>query len=350
MVDLCLRVWVSQLLFDDVVEWFGQYFDLDMIVEVICYMLLQLVVWLVGVDGVLIIFNECIGVVEIVNVLWLCVIVNVGVGYNNLDVDVFSVVGILVSNILDVLIEIIVDFGFVMLMVVVCCIIEFECWLCEGQWGQWLFWIMFGVDIYGSMLGIFGMGCIGQGIVCCGVLGFGMCVLYYNWLCLLEVIEIEVGVMYVDLDMLLVQVDYLVLVLLYSVVLYYIIDVVVLVKMKLGVILVNIVCGGIVDELVLVDVLVNGCLVVVGLDVFDGEFMVCLELLVLCNVVFILYIGSVSQVMCWVMVQLVVDNLMVVLDKGFYVGCLLSVINVDVVYVVCVGVVFVGVKKIDDVK
>lgn len=336
MVDMWLIVWVSQLLIEVVIVLLCDCVQLCSIDIVIVWLLDQIVVQLVSVDGVIIIFNECIGVVQVVVVMQLQVIVNVGVGYNNLDVDVFSVVGIFVSNMLDVLSEIIVDFGFVLMMVIVCWIIEFECWLCEGQWQQWLFQIMLGVDVYGSMLGIFGMGCIGQGIVCRGVYGFGMKVLYYNCLWLLVDIEVLFSVIYVDLDILLVQFDYLVMVLFYMLVLYYIIDVVVLVKMKLMVILVNIVRGGIVDELVLVDVLVNGYLVVVGLDVYEGELMVCLELLVLCNVVFILYIGSVLLVMCMVMVQLVVDNLVVGfgLDSGLL--WMLSVINVDVVMVVCV--------------
>lgn len=43
--------------------------------------------------------------------------------------------------------------------------------------------------------------------------------------------------------------------------------------MKLLVIIINIVCGGIINEVDLVDVLVNNVIVGVGVDVFSKEFV-----------------------------------------------------------------------------
>jgi gluconate 2-dehydrogenase len=350
MADPRPRVWVSQPLFDDVVERLGQYFDLDMTAEVTRYTPSQLAARLAAADGALITLNERIGAAEIANAPRLRAIANVGVGYNNLDVDALSAAGILASNTPDVLTETTADLGFAMLMAAARRITESERWLREGQWGQWSFRTMLGADIHGSTLGILGMGRIGQGIARRGALGFGMRVLYHNRSRLPEATETEVGATYVDLDTLLAQADHLVLVLPYSAASHHIIDAAALAKMKPGATLVNIARGGIVDELALADALANGRLAAAGLDVFDGEPTVRPELLALRNVVLTPHIGSASQATRRAMVQLAVDNLTAALDKGPHAGRPPSAINADAVHAARAGAAFVGAKKTDDAK
>ncbi|WP_262071683.1 D-glycerate dehydrogenase [Stenotrophomonas sp. Marseille-Q5258] len=350
MADPRPRVWVSQPLFDDVVERLGQYFDLDMTAEVTRHTPSQLAARLAGADGALITLNERIGAAEIANAPRLRAIANVGVGYNNLDVDALSAAGILASNTPDVLTETTADLGFALLMAAARRITESERWLREGQWGQWSFRTMLGADIHGSTLGILGMGRIGQGIARRGALGFGMRVLYHNRSRLPEATEAEVGATYVDLDTLLAQADHLVLVLPYSAASHHIIDAAALAKMKPGATLVNIARGGIVDELALADALANGRLAAAGLDVFDGEPTVRPELLALRNVVLTPHIGSASQATRRAMVQLAVDNLTAALDKGPHAGRPPSAINADAVHAARAGAAFVGAKKTDDAK
>ncbi len=350
MADPRPRVWVSQPLFDDVVERLGQYFDLDMTAEVTRYTPSQLAARLAGADGALITLNERIGAAEIANAPRLRAIANVGVGYNNLDVDALSAAGILASNTPDVLTETTADLGFALLMAAARRITESERWLREGQWGQWSFRTMLGADIHGSTLGILGMGRIGQGIARRGALGFGMRVLYHNRSRLPEATEAEVGATYVDLDTLLAQADHLILVLPYSAASHHIIDAAALAKMKPGATLVNIARGGIVDELALADALANGRLAAAGLDVFDGEPTVRPELLALRNVVLTPHIGSASQATRRAMVQLAVENLTAALDKGPHAGRPPSAINAGAVHAARAGAVFVGAKKTDDAK
>ncbi|MBD3825754.1 MULTISPECIES: D-glycerate dehydrogenase [Stenotrophomonas] len=350
MADPRPRVWVSQPLFDDVVERLGQYFDLDMTAEVTRYTPSQLAARLAGADGALITLNERIGAAEIANAPRLRAIANVGVGYNNLDVDALSAAGILASNTPDVLTETTADLGFALLMAAARRITESERWLREGQWGQWSFRTMLGSDIHGSTLGILGMGRIGQGIARRGALGFGMRVLYHNRSRLPEATEAEVGATYVDLDTLLARADHLVLVLPYSAASHHIIDAAALAKMKPGATLVNIARGGIVDELALADALANGRLAAAGLDVFDGEPTVRPELLALRNVVLTPHIGSASQATRRAMVQLAVDNLTAALDKGPHAGRPPSAINAGAVHAARAGAAFVGAKKTDDAK
>lgn len=160
--------------------------------------------------------------------------------------------------------------------------------------------------------------------------------IYYNWLWVVFEIEVELNVEYVLKDVLFVCVDYVVFVLLYMKENYYMIGVVEFVKMKLMVMLINIVCGGIVDDVVLVVVLCDGMIVVVGFDVYEGELSVYLVLFEVLNVVLMLYIVSVIEKICCVMVDFVVDNLIVVLGEGLWVGWLLNLINFDVIGKLCV--------------
>lgn len=53
----------------------------------------------------------------------------------------------------------------------------------------------------------------------------------------------------------------------------YLIGVFEFVKMKCSVILINVLCGFVVDEVVLVDVLCVGMICVVGFDVFEKELL-----------------------------------------------------------------------------
>ena len=340
MADTRPRVWVSQPLFDDVIEQLGQHVELAMTHEVTRYTPAMLAEQLAQVDGALITLNERVGAAEIANTPRLRAIANVGVGYNSLDIGALSAAGILASNTPDVLTETTADLGFALLMATARGITEAERWLREGQWGQWSFQTMLGADIHGSTLGILGMGRIGQGIARRGALGFGMRVLYHNRSRLPEATEAEVGAKYVDLDTLLAQADHLVLVLPYSAASHHIIDAAALAKMKPTATLVNIARGGIVDEPALADALANGRLGAAGLDVFEGEPSVRPELLALRNIVLTPHIGSASLATRRAMVQLAVDNLLAALGLGAHAGNPPSAINADAV----------AAKKIDDAK
>lgn len=345
MADTRPRVWVSQPLFDDVIEQLGQHVALEVTHEVTRYTPDLLAARLAQVDGALVTLNERIGAAEIATAPRLRAIANVGVGYNNLDIDALSAAGILASNTPDVLTETTADLGFALLMATARRITESERWLRDGQWGQWSFQTMLGADIHGSTLGILGMGRIGQGIARRGALGFGMRVLYHNRSRLPEATEAEVGARYVDLDTLLAQADHLVLVLPYSASSHHIIDAAALARMKPTATLVNIARGGIVDELALADALAHGRLAAAGLDVFEGEPTVRPELLALRNIVLTPHIGSASQATRRGMVQLAVDNLLAALDIGPAAGRPPSAINADAVAAVKAGGATVAVKK-----
>ncbi|KRG70328.1 2-hydroxyacid dehydrogenase [Stenotrophomonas chelatiphaga] len=329
MADARPVVWVSQPLIDAVIEPLRAQVELITTDAVTAWTQEQLAERLRGVDGAIITLNERIGAAQLAGADRLQVIANVGVGYNNLDVDALSAAGVLASNTPDVLTETTADLGFALLMAAARRITESERWLRDGQWGQWSFQTMLGADIHGSTLGILGMGRIGQGIARRGAHGFGMRVLYHNRSRLPAATEAEVGAQYAELDALLAQSDHLVLVLPYTAASHHLINASALAKMKPTATLVNIARGGIVDELALADALAHGRLAAAGLDVYEGEPQVRPELLALRNVVLTPHIGSASLGTRKAMVQLAVDNLLAALGVAGEAPRMPSAINAD---------------------
>ncbi|MGV8959291.1 MAG: 2-hydroxyacid dehydrogenase [Stenotrophomonas sp.] len=338
------RVWVSQPLFDDIVEQLAAYFDVVPTVEITAHSRADIAARLGAVDGALVTLNEPVGAAEIAGATHLRAIANVGVGYNNLDIDALSAAGILASNTPDVLTETTADLGFALLMAAARRVTESERWLRAGQWRQWSFTTMLGADIHGSTLGILGMGRIGQAIARRGHHGFGMSVLYHNRSRLPEALEQEVGAVYAGFDELLARADHLLLVLPYTPQNHHLIDAAALAKMKPTATLVNIARGGLVDELALADALANGRLAAAGLDVYEGEPQVRPELLALRNIVLTPHIGSASLATRRAMVQLAVDNLIAALGEGPDAGRPATAINADAV---AASGVIAGAKKID---
>ena len=257
MTETRPRVWVSQPLFDDIIDRLRDYFDVNAAFEVTQYTPGQITAALRDVDGALITLNEGIGATQVADAARLRAIANVGVGYNNLDIPALQAAGIVATNTPDVLTETTADFGFALMMATARRITESERWLREGHWQQWSFQTMLGADLHGSTLGILGMGRIGQAIARRAA-GFDMRVIYHNRSRLPDAIEREARASYVGFDELLAQADHLMLVLPYAKQNHHIINARALLQMKPTATLVNIARGGIVDEDALVDALAGG--------------------------------------------------------------------------------------------
>lgn len=324
------RVWVSQPLFDDVVARLGAHCALTTTADVTKYSQAQLAEALAPLDGALVTLNERIGAAEIAAAPRLRAIANVGVGYNNLDLDALSAAGIVASNTPDVLTETTADLGFALLMAAARRITESERWLREGQWRQWSFQTMLGADVHGSTLGILGMGRIGQAIARRAA-GFSMRVLYHNRSRLPAEVERAHAADYVGFDELLARADHLLLVLPYSAQSHHILDAAALAQMKPTATVVNIARGGLIDELALADALAHGRLAAAGLDVYEGEPAVRPELLALRNVVLTPHIGSASAATRRAMVALAVDNLLAALGFGADAGRPPNALNLDAI-------------------
>ena len=316
MAEARPRVWVSQPLFDDIVGRLDAYFDVVRTDAVTGWTPAQVASALQEADGALVTLNDRVGASEIADSGALRAIANVGVGYNNLDVEALHAHGIVVTNTPDVLTETTADMGFALLMAAARRVTESERWLREGRWTQWSFDTLLGNDVSGSTLGILGMGRIGQGIARRGTLGFDMRVLYHNRSRLPGGIERNCRASYVDFATLLANADHLVLVVPYSADTHHVIDAAALARMKPTATLINIGRGGLVDEDALADALAAGRLSAAGLDVFEGEPRVNAKLLALRNVVLTPHVASASLSTRRAMVALAVDNLIAALGHG----------------------------------
>ncbi len=309
------KVWVSQPLFDDIVERLHAHFDVVQVPVVSEHDASAIADALCEADGALVTLNERIGCDEIADAPKLRAIANVGVGYNNLDIDALQARDIVATNTPDVLTETTADFGFALMMAAARRVTEAERHLRAGQWQGWNFKGLLGADLHGSTLGILGMGRIGQGIAK-RASGFDMRVIYHNRSRLPADVERAFNASYVDFDTLLAQADHLVLVLPYSAASHHIVDAAALAKMQPTATLTNIARGGIVDEPALADALGSGRLASAALDVFEGEPAVDPRLLALDNIVLTPHIASGSLATRRAMVALAVDNLIAALGAG----------------------------------
>lgn len=242
---------------------------------------------------------------------------NIGVGYNNIDVQACTARGVLVTNTPDVLTETTADFGFALMMAAARRMTESEHYLRAGEWVKTGRYDMFvGPDVHGSTLGILGMGRIGQAIARRGALGFGMRVIYHNRSRLAPGIESECRASYVDKDTLLRESDHLIIVVPYSESSHHAIGAAQLKQMKSTATLTNIARGGVVDDDALAVALQEGGIAAAGLDVFEGEPVIRPALLACRNVVLTPHIGSASVRTRRAMASLCVDNLLAALGEG----------------------------------
>ncbi|MCD6734487.1 MAG: D-glycerate dehydrogenase [Burkholderiaceae bacterium] len=228
------------------------------------------------------------------------------VGYNHVDLAACAERGVAVTNTPDVLTEATADLAWALLMATARRICESEHWLRAGKWGRWAFDQWLGADVYGTTLGIVGMGRIGSAVAR-RARGFQMKILYHNRSRAAN--EAELGARRVDLDELLREADHVMLVLPYSVATHHVIGARELAAMKPTATLVNVARGGIVDDAALVEALRAGRIAAAGLDVYENEPALNPGLLTVPNVVLTPHIGSATRSSRLGMAMLAADNL-----------------------------------------
>ncbi|ARK25201.1 D-glycerate dehydrogenase [Sporosarcina sp. P37] len=218
-------------------------------------------------------------------------IVNMAVGYNNIDVKAANARGIIVTNTPDVLTETTADLAFALLMATARDLIGAENTLREGRWTSWEPLGFTGTDVYGATLGIVGMGRIGEAVMR-RAKGFDMDVLYHNRSRKSEM-EDMYGCRYAELSDLLAASDFVLILVPFNEETKGMIGEKELAQMKESGILINVARGGIVDEDALFDALRTKKIHAAGLDVFETE-PVPLDhpLLTLPNLTVLPHIGS----------------------------------------------------------
>jgi len=107
------------------------------------------------------------------------IVSNYAVGYDNIDVDAATRRGILVTNTPDVLTNATADIAFTLVLAAARRVVEANEFLRSGKWITWHPDLLLGQDVSESVMGIVGMGKIGQAVAK-RARGFSMDVLFYN--------------------------------------------------------------------------------------------------------------------------------------------------------------------------
>ncbi|WP_024983088.1 2-hydroxyacid dehydrogenase [Brevibacillus borstelensis] len=241
------------------------------------------------------------------------VVANMAVGYDNIDVTAAKKRGIQVTNTPDVLTEATADLTFALLMAAARRITEANRFLLAGQWTSWSPTLLAGQNVYNATLGIVGMGRIGEAVAR-RAKGFGMSILYHNRHRKPEA-EQAVGAQYRELDDLLKQSDYVVMLTPLALDTAKMIGEREFSLMKPTSVFVNVSRGGTVDEEALYKALAEKKIWAAGLDVFQKE-PVPLDhpLLTLPNVVALPHIGSATYQTRMEMAKLAAVNIRAVLE------------------------------------
>ncbi len=224
------------------------------------------------------------------------VVSNLSVGYNNFDLEAMKSRNVIGTNTPGVLDETVADLAFGLILASARRIAELDKIVKAGKWeptsGDDRF---VGVDVYGATLGIIGMGRIGEAIARRARLGFNMDVLYYNRNRKPDAEE-ELGVKYSDLDSLLQQSDFVLLMTPLTPETEKMIGEKEFKLMKKSAIFINISRGQTIDEEALTAALENKEIHAAALDVFEQEPVnKDNPLLKMPNVVTTPHIGSASR-------------------------------------------------------
>src|ERR1700722_17808602 len=136
------------------------------------------------------------------------VVANIGAGYDTIDVAACSRRRILVSNTPDVLTESTADMAFALLLAVSRHLLKADRYVRDGSWHYGLWNLLWGTELFGKTLGLYGFGRIGQAMARRGR-GFSMRILYHARHRVDAKLESELGAEFADFKTLLEKSDFL---------------------------------------------------------------------------------------------------------------------------------------------
>jgi glyoxylate reductase len=235
-------------------------------------------------------------------------VANMAVGFNNIDVEAATRLGIAVSNTPGVLSDTTADLAFALLIATARRIPEAERFLRAGKYTGWGPLLFCGAEVHHSTLGLIGAGRIGK-LVAQRAHGFEMNVLYYDVYRMSPEDEQQFHLTYLPMDDVLQQADFISVHTPYMPSTHHLISDREFSLMKPTAILINTARGPIVDEKALVRALQNGAIAGAGLDVFENEPAVEPELLTMENVVILPHIASASLKTRTLMATMASDNI-----------------------------------------
>jgi len=217
-----------------------------------------------------------------------------------------------VTNTPDVLTESTADLAITLILCVLRRVTESERFVRDGEWTKYDPNDFHGSDPDGKVLGILGMGRIGQEVAQ-RARAFRMEVVYHNRRQLGQDVESRLGARYVSFGELLATADIISVHTPLTPETEYLIDTPELDRMKDGVSVINTARGPVVRESALAQALRSGKVSAAGLDVHEYEPQVHPDLLELPNVTLLPHIGSATRETRSKMAALTVENVRLVL-------------------------------------
>ncbi len=237
------------------------------------------------------------------------VISNIAVGFDNIDIDAAAKRGIVVGNTPGVLTETTADFAFALMLAAGRRVAEGDRNVRAGKWKTWGPMILLGQDVFGSSLGIIGMGRIGVAVAR-RAKGFGMKIMYSDVIRQQPQTEKELGLEYVEMEKLLAESDFITLHTNLTPETHHLIGQEQFKKMKRTCILINTSRGPIVDNMALYEALRDGKIAYAGLDVTEPEpIPIDHPLLKLENIIIAPHIASASVTTRTKMGMMAAENL-----------------------------------------
>jgi len=239
------------------------------------------------------------------------VVANLAVGYDNIDLAAAAAREVVVANTPDVLTEASADLTWALLLAAARRVLEGDRLVRSGAWRGWAPAELLGRPVWGTTLGVIGMGAIGTAVAR-RARGFGMTVLYHNRRRAPDA-EAEVGATYVTLDELFERSDAISIHTPLNDESRHLVDATALNRMKRTAVLVNVGRGPVVDEAALVEALRAGEIAAAALDVYEREPHLAAGLAELDNVVLAPHMASATSASRAAMVRLACENVVAVL-------------------------------------
>ncbi len=238
-------------------------------------------------------------------------VANYAVGFNNVDLDAATRLGIVVTNTPGVLTETSADTAWSLIMSVARKVVPADTFVRTGTWDGWAPLQFLGHDVHGATLGIVGAGRIGAAVARRGF-GFGMNVIYVSRSAKPE-LEAQ-GARRVELPDLLAESDFVSLHVPLTDETRYMIRAEQIAMMKPTAYLINTARGPVVEEEALVAALRAGKIAGAGLDVYEHEPRLSEGLAALENVVLLPHLGSATEATRSKMAVMAAENLLAALE------------------------------------
>ncbi len=235
-------------------------------------------------------------------------ICNIAVGYNNIDVGACTRRRVMVTNTPGVLDDTTADFTWTLLLATARRVVEADQYLRSSKWRGWKLMDFLGYDVHHKVLGICGLGRIGQ-CVARRAKGFSMQIIYTDIIRATPLVEKGLEVRFVDKNALISGSDFVTLHVPLNPQTTHYISMDEFSLMKHTAILINASRGPVVDEKALVQALQEGKIAGAGLDVYEREPEVEPGLIQMKNVVLAPHIASASRETRLRMATIAAENL-----------------------------------------